>query len=256
MKICVRGYEPIEIPPELIAYEQGAFGDETPYLAKLVSRLGKPSYRENKLPSKLLCLESIKDKMLNKFGGYSSFAEPLAGVGLSARIFDRKGSLHLRDFDEGCVKVLEHNFSVPTIARCDMFTTELPKVDAIFLDFNNFTLKRYCQGHPYAAVLDGAFRYAKKFVILNDCSIFYFRYGKQSFDVYAEMLKQPIASDVDYFAAMARYWFDSQKEWRVGHIAYFKDSAFVLFVKDNPDGVEIVKAALPGLLESPMVAVQ
>ena len=249
MKICVRNYKPILIPDDLTAKEVGPFDGHTPYVAKVTTRLNKRGYRERALPSKLLCLEAIKGRML-ALGGYRSFSEPLAGVGLSARIFDNGGKLYLNDTDEGCRKILKANFGgEPT--GLDALTMKLPKADAIFLDFNDFTLKRYNQT-AYGVVLGGAFKTAKKFVILNDCSIFYFRYGKSSFETYSKYLGQKINSIEDYLRAIRAYHRREHPDWWLVHAAYFRDSSFQLFSRE----VAPLKIESVGIIPKAMVTVQ
>lgn len=258
MKVCVRGYEPIEIPIELITKEVGPFGSETPYLAKVATRLSKRSYLEDKLPSKLLCLEYLKESILDR-DGYASFLEPLAGIGLSARIFGQEcpEALALNDFDTGCVKVLKHNFPKADVTQESVFGMLLPGSDVIFLDFNDFTMKRYQSGHPYAAVLNRAFGTAQKYVVLNDCSIFYFRYGENSYKVYSELMGASISSEVDYFKATADYWASILKDWSVVQVAYFKDSAFTLFARNSvARGFGVHKVQPRQLLTPPVVTVR
>ena len=242
MKICVQGYKPIVIPSDLTAKEVGPFDGHTSYAAKVTTRLNKRGYRERTLPSKLLCLEAIKARMI-ALGGYKSFAEPLAGVGLSARIFNN-GKLYLNDTDEGCRRILELNFGgEPT--GLDVLTMKLPKADAVFLDFNDFTLKRYNQT-AYGVVLGGAFKTAKKFVILNDCSIFYFRYGKGSFETYSKYLGQKINSIEDYLHAVRAYHRREHPEWWLVHAAYFRDSSFQLFSREvAPLKIDYIKNPKP-----------
>lgn len=235
MKLVVEGLDPIIIPSELAEPENEAFGADTPYVNKLISRLKLKSYREKLLPSKLACLQSIKARTA-VLGGYESFFEPLAGVGLSARVFAPSGALWLNDRDEPCQAILRKNFSAKVTGE-DIFSMEFAPYDMIFLDFNNFTLKRL--DGPYGGVLRKGLCNASKFVILNDCSIFYFRYGAKSFSVYSSLLGEPIASMPEYFQALRRYMRKQFPAWHVVHVAYFRDSAFVLLSRqDAPIHVE------------------
>ena len=243
MKIKIKGYPPIIIPSELAQPESGAFDGHTPYVAKLSSRLRKPAYRMKTLPSKLLCLQVLKDRM-EGLGDYKSFLEPLAGVGLSARIFD-KGKTVLNDTDESCRRILDLNFGGKATGE-DVLKMPFPKLDVIFLDFNDFTLKR-SRTTVYGDVLFRAFDAAKKFVILNDCSVFYFRYGKTSFKAYEKYVGRVIGSIEDYFQALQPLYQNATGgDWNLVHVAYFRDTSFQLFsrtrAKFKLDKIENPKA--------------
>lgn len=230
MRICVEGYEPIVVPPELAVTETGAFDGHTPYVAKLVTRLKKRGYRERTLPSKLVCLEAIKARMY-ALGGYKSFAEPLAGVGLSARIFRCKGLIHLNDLDEGCQRILALNFPTEPTGQ-DALKMKMPKVDVTFLDFNDFTMKRYLNG-TYKAVVDRAMESSKKFVVINDCSIFYFRYGANSYETYTKLLGEPIVDTEAYFVVLRRFFRKNYPDWWLVEADYFRDTSFLLFSRNK-----------------------
>lgn len=230
MRIGVGNYPSIEIPDDLASVRSGRFDGSTPYISKLVGRLGRPSYIGDKLPRKLHCVELVKVRAL-VLGGYSTVAEPLAGVGLTARILANGGALHLNDADEGCRRVLALNFShhkKPT--GYDAFETNFPAADLVFLDFNDFTLKRYIAG-PYQAVLSRGFEAAREFVLLNDCTPFYFRYGAGSYKVYSELLGRRVASVPDYLRAARAFYKARHPEWNLVHAAHFRDSSFQLFTR-------------------------
>lgn len=242
MKVFVRDYKPIVIPSALAVKEDGAFSGRTPYVAKLATRLDKKGYIENKLPCKLLCLESVKKAMV-EWGGYKSFAEPLAGVGLSTRIFDNGGKLYLNDYDEGCFKILKKNFK-GNITRQDVLKMPIPKADAVFLDFNDFTMRRFVDG-PYKDVVSRCMVSAKKFVVVNDCSVFYFRYGKGSYKVYSKLLGEKIRDTKDYFVVLRSYLRQLYPEWSLVHVAYFRDTSFLLFAKTEKSPLHVVYVEKP-----------
>jgi hypothetical protein len=235
MKVCVRGYEPIVIPREMAVRETGAFNDQTPYVAKLVTRLNKPAYREKTLPRKLVCLEATKRRMMS-LGGYKTFAEPMAGVGLSARIFEKPGcKMFLNDLDVGCRKILTHNFvKQPSPTSLDVKTMGLPSADVVFIDFNDFTLKRYMKTvTKYKHVIDEATRVSEKFVIINDCSLFYFRYGANSYETYSRLMKEPITGVEDYFVALRRLFRKNYPDWWLIEANYFRDTSFLLMSREK-----------------------
>jgi hypothetical protein len=238
MKLTIRNYAPIIIPAVDLVPLQGQFKGETPYAAKLAQRLRMPSYRLDKLPAKLLCLESLA-RTAEKMGGWGSFAEPMAGVGLSARILGGKRKLILSDFDAGCRHALAANFKV-TPGATDIFKGAAPAADMVFLDFNDFTYKRGCG--IYEPVLQKTFLATRKFVIINDCTIFYFRYGAGSYKSYSKRLRTPIKDFAGYFKAV-RADYAKRYGWTLVHVAYFQDSSFQLFTKTaKPLVIEAIKS--------------
>jgi hypothetical protein len=227
MKLTIRNYKPIIIADKLLVPLKGAFKGDTSYVAKLAQRLKRPDYLHNKLPAKLLCLEALAERA-KRLGGWKSFNEPMAGAGLSARIFSFDSeSLILGDHDKSCQKVLTDNFTVVPNAR-NIFTDTILPADMIFLDFNDFTYRRGRE--VYQTVLNNTFRAAKKFVIINDCTIFYFRYGPNSYKTYSQKLQTPIKTFDDYFNAV-RHDYLKRYKWHLAYVAYFKDSSFQLFTK-------------------------
>lgn len=231
MRIVLPGYQVLELPQEIIAPEQRPFNGTTSYASKLVTRLKQKSYREVKLPSKLNCLEVLKERMW-ELGGYKSYFEPLAGVGLSAALFQPKTSW-LNDLDEGCRKILLANF-FGTVTGEDALDMTYPLSDLIFMDFNDFTFKRFLKG-TYAEALARAFDNSRRFVILNDCSIWYFRYGQEAYANYSRIFDEPITSCTGYFEAVRKY-HKERFGWNLIHTAFFRESSFQLFYKgeSNP----------------------
>lgn len=226
MRIMAKGCQPIAFPLGFEAGETGKFDADTSYAAKLLTRLKQRAYREYKLPAKLACLRALRVRA-EALGGYSSYAEPLAGVGLAVRVFDPKGALYLNDQDEGCRAVLAANFKTKPTGK-DALSMQFPAADLIFLDFNDFTFKRYLAG-TYQDPLTRAFDAARQFVVLNDCSMFYFRYGKGSYDVYGRLLGEKINTPGDYFRAIRKYYRERYPAWTLVEAAYFSESSFLLF---------------------------
>lgn len=244
MKITITTCAPLTLSEEDIAPESAKFDGKTSYASKLVSRLGQKAYRETKLPFKLECLRLLRNRA-NELGGYKTYFEPLAGVGLSARLFDPKGRTWLNDLDEGCQNVLKENFPKASILGGDALTMTYPTVDMTFLDFNDFTFKRYLQG-AYKDALCHALRCSSRFVVLNDCSPFYFRYGASSFEVYSKLMGCTLSSVEDYFKALRSEYAGAYPEWRMVHCAHFSESSFQLFYKGKaPLVINSVKVGLP-----------
>lgn len=245
MRIKIQGCAPLFLSSELIAPEAGKFDSTTSYASKLVTRLKQKSYREKKLPLKLACLKALMKRMWG-LDEYKTYYEPLAGVGLSAKLFDPSGKLWLNDMDEGCQQVLRANFPKATVWGGDMFGQGFPDADVIFLDFNDFTFKRFLTTN-YGEVLDRAFKHARRYVILNDCSPFYFRYGADSFKTYSRLMGVDISSVGDYLgAARTRHGRAQKDKWWMAHAAYFRDSSFQLFYRGRaPFCIDEVTEGLP-----------
>lgn len=243
MILTIRGCAPLVIPETLTAASQGSFGASTPYLTKVLDRISTRSYREKKLPLKLSCLEVLRARM-EGLGGFSSFSEPLAGIGLSARIFAAP-EMRLSDLDAGCCEVLRTNFPGAHVTMADAFEEMPPEADAAFLDFNTFTLKRY---EKHKRVLDGAFERTRKFLIVNDCTLFYFRYGASAYETYSKFFGKEIRSSGDYFSAAAAFFEARYPSWKLVQTAAFRESAFHLFFRgEAPHRWEEIKVPAPVL---------
>lgn len=224
MKLLIRNYAPLTIPEELLVPMQKPFKADTPYVTKIAARWKSKGYINKKLPLKILCLESIRDRAF-ALGGYKSYSDPMAGIGISAKVFGWNALKvsTLNDLDEGCRKVLQHNFKQP-ITGDDIFTSKLDVADLVFLDFNDYTMKR-AMG-KYAPVVEKAAASAKKFLVINDCSPFYFRYGKSSFKVYSKLLGRKINSVEDYFKAVRPFY--RKFGFYLVQANYFSETSFLL----------------------------
>lgn len=226
MKLTVQGYESLVFPPEVCKPMTGAFDGQTPYVAKIVARWKQKSYLQGKLPLKLMCLEILRDRA-EEFGGYKSYSDPMAGVGLSARILGKGKRLALNDFDESCCKVLRENFSVRVSSDDILKTMKLKSADMIFLDFNDFTFKRAQK--QYSGPLNVAMVQANSFIVLNDCSPFYLRYGAKAHKVYSKLVGKEIHSVEDYFKAVGTWY--KERDWNLVHVAYFSETSFMLLAR-------------------------
>lgn len=222
VRLCIRGYAPLVIPSDLFVPMKGSFGGETPYVAKIAARFRDKGYIGRKLPLKILCLESLYDRMNDS--PYKSYYDPMAGIGISARIFGHGSAMRLNDFDKGCTEVLRRNFSGITVTSEDITKMPLSAADLVFLDFNDFTMKRGLG--KYQPILVQAFNSAYKYLVINDCSIFYLRYGAAAFAVYSKLLGAKITSLQSYFEVL-REWY-AEKGWCLIQVAYFGETAFLL----------------------------
>lgn len=212
--------------------EKGNFSmkGESSYVEALVKRYKtKKHYREVMLPLKIQCLLNIKGLIKD---GYKSYLDLLAGIGISSKIF-HKGDSCLNDFAPDCVEILKRNFCY--VENTDMFdypkSDPDSKFDFIFLDFNNFTIKKYLS--LYKPVVDAAFARANTYVLINDCSVFFLKYGKKSFEIYSELLGIEIKSKDDYIWALQGYFAKIYPEWRLCWVEGHKETNFLLFQKTD-----------------------
>lgn len=212
--------------------------NDTSYLEKFVKMYkNKKAYREFLLPAKLTCLTNLRKRM----GEYDSYYEPLAGFGMATNLFLAE-KLILNDHAEDCVKVLRENFPTATITQEDLFKLPPINADVTFLDFNNHTVKRGLT--LYKPSIDQAFANSNKYVIINDCSKFYLKYGANSYKVYGDALGKDVGNTLEsFYEAMREYYKEQYPDWSMWAIESFKDTSFILFIKDDQpfEGIHEVK---------------
>jgi hypothetical protein len=237
MLITIKGCHPIEIPESLLLQAKAQKMDgKTSYLNRFATKLKKKGYVNGALSLKMQCLLNL-DKVAFD---YHSYFDIMAGLGLTARIFEAD-QMFLNEIDEPCKNVLANNFPFTTENRGatifgkDIFGDEMlwAASDMIFADWNNFTYKRYQK--EYRPVMDTVFACALKYVIINDCTPFFFRYGKRSFDVYTKMTGVPIESTEGYFQYMRCFYKAAYPEWLLTDVEYFRESSFMLLRKTSSD---------------------
>ena len=112
-------------------------------------------------------------------GEYNTYLDLLGGVGLTGRIFKEVGvQCVFNDLNLECREILKANNPASLVTAQDMFDYEfihgIP--DVTLVDFNDFTLKKYQE--KYKKVLDNVFRNTRKYVVVNDCSVFYLKMGR------------------------------------------------------------------------------
>jgi hypothetical protein len=203
----------------------GKFNHDTPYTDRLASQLGRPGYLQNRLGVKLRCISDLHDIM----GAYENYTDAMAGVGLTALILQARGRTVLNETDGGCRKVLVENFPSYEVTSFDAGGRWQSMCDASLLDFNTFTLKRLVEspGEP----LRRAIKYTRSWVVVNDCSVYYLRYGANSYKVYGEYFRErldPSNGPSGFLEAAARFYARALPGWGVRAIRYFRESAFVL----------------------------
>ena len=91
----------------------------------------------------------------------------------------------------------------------------------------------------YKPVLDNIFANAQKYVLLNDCSVFYLKYGQSSYKTYANLMNAPVISasgiaSIPEFYITVREWLKGiYPGWFLTKVECFKDTSFLLFEKED-----------------------
>jgi hypothetical protein len=109
------------------------------------------------------------------------------------------------------------------------------------------------------------FRAAKKFVVLNDCSVFYIKqYGKKSYERYSELLETKInyPNLEEYFHAVAEHPLYQRLGWYLTDVVHFywsspkgnDVSSYQLF-RRTPKPLEIQFVSREELKKNPMIKV-
>lgn len=195
----------------------------TPYLVEFV----KP-YLDSDFKHRVNCYSNIQDIIK---GEYKSYLDLLGGVGLTGKIFnDVPKHSFLNDINPKCVQVLKENYFKGNIFSQDMFNFNFGRTfDLVLADFNDFTLRKYQQ--HYKEVLTNLFKISDKYVVVNDCSCFSFKFGPKGFENYSTIFGEEIHNLDEYYVALKKYFEDRHSGWKLIHIEAFLNSSFLLFQK-------------------------
>lgn len=218
-----------------LAFESTKFtmGNDSSYAEKFIKRYrSSKHYRNVLLPLKLQCLFNVKKYLGDS---YDSYLDLLAGIGISSRIFDTDYN-ELNDFSGECYAILKENFKSPndTLYNIDMYHYNFNRFDFIFLDFNNNTLKKSL--NEYKPVIDNAFASANKYILINDCSVTYLKYGESSYKNYAKLLG--VTSEelkINYYSIIKQHYKKLYPTWSLTHIETHPQTSFLLFEKQEPE---------------------
>lgn len=239
MHILIDGYEPLCLPDPDPTKIKAKFDHHTSYLDRLHNRLRSGRYCKILLPLKLQCLKALalRIRPMIEMGEMPlNYLETMAGIGLTARLFEPFCQfIRFNEIDDLCIDVLVKNFPKCSITMEDAYSFQnWMSSDIIFADFNNFTLRKFLSGEVRRAA-DSIFKASTKYVIINDCSLFYFRYGKKSYEVYSGLLGRDIRSKKDYFQELREFYIRHYPEWKLIEVQYFSETSFLLFEKtDQP----------------------
>lgn len=210
--------------------EERAFAmkDDSSYLEKFIKRYkSSAAYREKLLPLKLQCLMNLRARL----DPFDSYLDLLAGLGMSGRIFAAQ-EMTLNDRCPYCFSILEKNFPDACVEKADMFLYNPPRADLVFGDFNNGTLKRFTS--LYKPVLDLLFVKAKQYLILNDCSVFYLKYGAQAYQTYGRFMGVELdGTREDFYRHVRDFYKRLYPAFSLTRIEAFADTSFLLFERGD-----------------------
>lgn len=249
MKLVLKNGTQIKLP-NLNEIETAGDGKtssiETSFLSEFKKRLTKNNEINNEERMRAYCLQKIQDVIRGK---YLSYFEPLGGVGVTASIFSEDSfETYVNELDDACLEVIKNNFPTWTRYQQDMFKFEYSQnFDTIFLDFNNYTLAKYA--NTYYDVVHSALSHCNKYLIINDCSVFYLNRGAKSFEVYSKLLGEDVRDYKEYYPALFRFYADEFPGWRLERVETFYASSYLLFSKiEEPNTQEFL-----GQICSPVV---
>jgi len=166
-------------------------------------------------------------------GKYKSSFDMFGGVGVTARMFSADNVItFVNDLDPNCVGVLRDNFRPRSVFNLDVTKIKVcPSVELIVADFDDLTLKKSTE--KYANTLKLIFDQSSKYVILNECSIFYLKYGKRSYEVYSALLGKSIANQDEFLDALKAYYENLFPKFTLIKLEYFNNTCLCLFEKHS-----------------------
>lgn len=192
---------------------------------------GKTLSNRNLLRLKLFCLRELKNAIDND---YASYFDPLGGIGLSAKIFEKDKSLtYVNDRSNDCYASLLKSFKPENCSNIDLEKKKFTqKFDLIFADYDAFTIKKL-DTHKS---LDNMFSNANKYVIVNDCSIYQIRrFGKSGLRNASNFFGISITTVEEYFAQIAGFYLNLYPEWYLQIVVTWDNSAFLLFGREKKE---------------------
>lgn len=181
---------------------------------------------------RLICYKNILEKIK---GTYSSNLDLFGGVGITAKLFSGENvNTYVNDIDENCLNILMDNFE--NVLSFDSFKFDIKsKFDLILSDYNDFTVSKFIKDRGYFESLEKILQHSNKYVIINDCSVFYLKYGEKSFKVYSDLLNSKINCFEDLILSEKKLFEESFPGWKVVNIEYFHNSSFFLFQKTESE---------------------
>lgn len=252
------------IPDHLVKFGQETvhFGSHVSWLHEFLSKNKPPTftYLKGVESMRKLSVCKILEQVRTQ---YTSYMEPFGGVGIDAMLFGNDPQqTYINDRDSQCLEILRANFPAECISSydvsdCDQREELLGKnPDLLFVDSNNFTLTTMTKTPTvpdlYRDLTMAAFDHAQKFVLINDCSCFYLKYGKKSFAKYSQILGFTIDSLDEYYHNVHRWWLQVVPDWHLVKIVHFGESSHQLFQRE-PAPLEVVYLTRADLAQHPVI---
>ena len=174
--------------------------------------------------ARLRCIRRLHSKIA---GRYETVLDPMAGLGDDALLFS--SNARVNDMDPECVKILKTRFS--DVMNYDLGSqSELifTPADLVYLDYNTFTIGKFVKRErmfgllSYRDVTDLAFGAAKKFVIINDCSVHGLKFFPHtSRPCYEKILGVPCPTVEAFFTALPAYYARVYPDWELTTISHY-----------------------------------
>ena len=225
MKLTLEGKKPIVIDKKYFNIESEGRNQNTPYTNEFLKGTVNSDFKYR--------LRGYTNLQTKIDGLYNSYFDLMGGVGLTGRIYNEGVSdIRFNDFSLDCVNIISQNYPEASVYSEDMFNFNYGdyRPDLILIDFNDFTYKKYLD--KYKSVLSDAMDASSKYVIINDCSVFYLRYGQKAYEVYSNLLGKKITSKDEFFEEMRSFYKVEFPDWNLTDVETFGSSSLMLFRKD------------------------
>ena len=185
---------------------------------KITSQTGQAAFVKSHYADILKESSALK-QVVSKLKNVETIADAMAGCGFSVAVLKSvfpDSKLILNDWDKQCYENLKLNFPESSIANEDINKWELwGKVDLLFIDFNNFTLKRIDDWKPTILRLSEKC----KNLIITDSACFGFRMGN--------LKTYGVETPAQYYGLLEKEL--GLKEKSLTHFSIFGNAALVLF---------------------------
>jgi hypothetical protein len=152
-----------------------------------------------------------------------SIIDAFGGCGFSAAILNHtfpKAKLYLNDLDPTCSEVLKKNFPKAIVRNEDIVTWDFPNVDLVWIDFNNFTLKRLSQ---WTDVLIKAGN-RSKILMFTDSACYGFKMGN--------LKAYEVSTPLNYYILLSQHLYPITKKY-IRMVSMFGPAAVVRMENEN-----------------------
>ena len=248
MKICTYLGKKIELPKHLLNFygedQKANLNTHTPYLDEFLYKNRKGfTFFYGEWSTRHYSVSNLYKKMKGK---YSSYFELLGGLGISTSFFSdgiEKNTI-INDLDDGCLEVVKHNIPEATFFKEDMYNFPFEKIefDVVLADYNNNTLHKFIdtKNNKYNKISTELFSNAKKYFIMNDCTVFHLNVGgKKAYDNVSKALGITVTNREEFFRGMKSFYESRFPDWCLTDIEHFRTGAYFLFSKVERKDLEI-----------------